>query len=220
MTSFSASYTVCGVCGSTVKLFVLRSTNAFGSSDLDLRPPEMQRSTMGFWTQVCPECGYTAARLAKAPGFPREFLSSPRYLDCDGLITDSDLARRFYRQHLGAAEESDLSTAADALLHAAWCCDDAGEADNAALLRRKSLELMERELPRLPEEQKEQRMVHRADLLRRTRQFARLIGEYARFKCSSPIHGSIVAFQLMLSKEGDDGRHTVEQAVRRTGFEE
>ena len=220
MTTVSPDYAVCGVCGSTVRYLVLTSTNAFGSSDLDLRPPEMQRSTMHLWVWECPNCGYTASDISDAPSFPREFLSSPRYTSCDGLIIDDDLARRFYRQHLCAAEEGDLTQAADALLHAAWSCDDSGDDELAVLFRRKAVEFMDRELKELPEEKQEQRMVQRADLLRRSRQFSRLIDEYSALRCREPIHRCIVSFQLMLAKRKDVRRYTVQLACDRMGFSE
>lgn len=36
----------CAVCGKESEQITLASTNTFGSPDLDLRPPEMKRSTM------------------------------------------------------------------------------------------------------------------------------------------------------------------------------
>ncbi|MBR4908658.1 MAG: hypothetical protein IKZ43_06585 [Acidaminococcaceae bacterium] len=36
----------CAVCGAEQEFYGIASTNSFGSPDLDLRPPEMQRSTM------------------------------------------------------------------------------------------------------------------------------------------------------------------------------
>ena len=53
----------CAVCGTEKEFYGIASTNSFGSPDLDLRPPEMQRSTMGQWIQQCPKCGYVSGSI-------------------------------------------------------------------------------------------------------------------------------------------------------------
>ena len=47
---------ICAVCGAMHEYRILTSTNAFGSPDLDLRPPMMKRGTMHLWVQECPSC--------------------------------------------------------------------------------------------------------------------------------------------------------------------
>src|SRR5438552_1767736 len=63
MTTFDERPISCSVCGTTSIQPVLASTNSFGPPDLDLRPAEMQRSTIWMWVQRCPECGYCAGSL-------------------------------------------------------------------------------------------------------------------------------------------------------------
>ena len=43
MTSFTEIIEKCGICGTFTKHMVMLSTNSFGSPDLDLRPPGMER---------------------------------------------------------------------------------------------------------------------------------------------------------------------------------
>ena len=49
MTTLDERTSTCAICGGRSKQTVVASTNARGSPDLDLRPPEMQRSTMPYW---------------------------------------------------------------------------------------------------------------------------------------------------------------------------
>ena len=53
----------CAACGEKVEVTLIGSTNTMGYSDLDMRPAEMQRSTMPMWIQYCPHCGYCASSL-------------------------------------------------------------------------------------------------------------------------------------------------------------
>jgi hypothetical protein len=57
MTTLYREKSRCAVCGIATEYTSIGSTNAFGSPDLDTRPPEMQRSTIFAWVQRCPECG-------------------------------------------------------------------------------------------------------------------------------------------------------------------
>ena len=65
MTTFLQEKLTCVICGSTSKHEMLGSTNTYGSPDLDLRPPEMHRSTMDYWVQECPFCGYVYSSIEK-----------------------------------------------------------------------------------------------------------------------------------------------------------
>ena len=60
----------CGNCGATSEHTVLMRTNAFGSPDIDLRPPAMQRWIMDTCLQFCPACEYCAPDLSQPPADP------------------------------------------------------------------------------------------------------------------------------------------------------
>ena len=131
----------CAVCGSEHTYHVLGSTNQFGPSDLDLRPPEMMRSTMHLWVQQCPDCGYVARDVSEPAVISRDYLLSEDYLTCECNDFLSPLAERFYRRYLIALREGNRKIAFSAILQAAWACDDAGDEENAVFCRRLALDL-------------------------------------------------------------------------------
>ena len=68
MTTFYEEEQSCALCGAKSEHTSIGSTNSFGPQDLDLRPPEMERSTMAYWVQECPDCGYAYGSIEeKAP---------------------------------------------------------------------------------------------------------------------------------------------------------
>ena len=83
----------CRVCKKKSEQIILTSTNSFGSPDLDLRPPEMQRSTMCFWVQRCPSCGYVASSIDDSTNATRDYLNSDDYKNAKGRNFKSDLAK-------------------------------------------------------------------------------------------------------------------------------
>ena len=58
MTTIFEEENHCSVCGSKSVQAVIRSTNTMGPPDLDTRPAEMERSTINYWIQTCPSCGF------------------------------------------------------------------------------------------------------------------------------------------------------------------
>ena len=64
MTTIRDQTIECPVCGREVSIYLLMSTNAMGYADLDLRPPEMQRSTMYQTTTMC-YCGNVFESMSK-----------------------------------------------------------------------------------------------------------------------------------------------------------
>ena len=81
MSTMHEFHRTCAVCGATHRYRILTSTNAFGSPDLDLRPPQMKRGTMPLWVQECPSCGYTAEDVSDPTQIPREYLLN--HMVCD-----------------------------------------------------------------------------------------------------------------------------------------
>ena len=69
----------CWVCGEMSEQAGLASTNRFGSPDLDLRPPEMERSTMEWWLEECPHCGYVANDLSEKTDITKDWLKNNQY---------------------------------------------------------------------------------------------------------------------------------------------
>ena len=188
------------------------STNAFGSPDLDLRPPEMERSTMNVWIQECENCHYVSLNLSEKCPVPVSYIRSDGYLNCDGYAFKSDLARRFYRQHKIKMLAGDLQQAFDALLYAAWVCDDAQDKANAKAMRELCIPLATF-LISTEEKKRDNLLLIKADLLRRAGRFDDLLAEYENVRFNDDVMNNVLKFQLLKAKERDDACYTIEQAV-------
>lgn len=205
MSTFITVETKCGICETKFQTREICSTNSFGSPDLDLRPPQMKRSTMPCWVKVCPNCGFARSTVEGNFKHLESFVHSRKYKTCEGNRFNSQLSKRFYRQALVAIEEGENLTACNAFLHAAWAADDIDDVKGAIICRRKALALYET----FDYKKDENLYVQRADLLRRARRFEQLIDEYSSFKSSNDLINKIVAFQLDRAKEKDTSCYTV-----------
>lgn len=73
----------------------MTSTSTWGYPDLDLRPSEMQRSSMFAWLQECPHCGYVARDIEQTHiNVAPDFLKSEEYLTCEGHDFKSDFGQK------------------------------------------------------------------------------------------------------------------------------
>ena len=203
----------CSVCGETSEQPVLISTNSWGYPDLDLRPPEMQRSTMHVWIQECPHCGYVAGKLTDELQIPKEFLKSDEYNSCDGFDFKSDLAARFYKLHMIARESGDLETSFYSLRNCIWKCDDVQD-ELAVEMRKRAVELAD-ELIERDTEDKEILILMKADFLRRSGQFDRLVEEYENIALDDENCDKVLRYQIEKAKEQDDKCYTTEEIFSR-----
>ncbi len=210
MTTFASVLVQCPICGNKWESAALTSSNAFGSMDLDTRPPEMARSTMCFWLYECPECGYVARNMNGKATIGKEFLKTEKYVTCDGYTFENSLAKAFYRHHLIMLESGEIMPAITSLLHTIWVCDDAGD-ENALTLREKLAEMTEARLKNYCDPEL---YIMRADALRRSYQFDRLISEYEGKKFYNKLVDQIVSIQIKLAKKKDAGCYTVDEATR------
>lgn len=205
MTTIMPQPVKCPVCENEFEIFVLGSTNAWGAPDLDLRPPEMQRSTMNQWVHECPNCGYVTSDFNRSAEITSDFLKSDSYKSCDDLNFKHSLAERFYRQHLIASDNADKFYA---LLHCVWVCDDTGDEKNAELMRTKCLEYMDQF------ELNDDNLIQRADLLRRSGQFERVIEEYSTKTFEEDIYNKLCSFEVEKAIQKDTSCYTVEDVVK------
>jgi len=212
MTTVFPATVKCSVCGAENEIMVIGSTNAFGAPDLDTRPPEMKRSTMGYWVQECRACGYTAVDLTDETILDRSFFEEEAYKTCNGISFASDLAKRFYRQYYINMAEADNKGAFFAALHAAWACDDAGDEKNAVLMREKAIERANRVFALGSCEWEDTLRLIRADLLRRTGRFDDLLSEYRPGMFGEELLNRIIVFELELARRGYTQRFTVEDS--------
>ena len=212
MSTIHDFHRTCAVCGATHRYRILTSTNAFGSPDLDLRPPQMKRGTMPLWVQECPSCGYTAEDVSDPTRIPREYLQSEAYRSCGGIRFENPLAGRFFRQHLILLWEQKHTKAFFAVLHAAWVCDDAEDRENAVRCRDIAAELLEMCI--LPAAREEAYLLLYADVLRRAGHFEKLIDKFTDTWLENEDHRKILIFEYTRAEKQDAGCYTVEDAVR------
>lgn len=217
MTTLHPGKVSCFVCGARSSHHCIMSTNAMGRPDLDGRPPEMMRSTMFAWVQRCPQCGYCAPNLST--GGP-EARACVRRAEYQNTLQDAQLPRlaaSFLCDGIVSEARGDFAASGHARLRAAWACDDAKERDLADNCRRSALRMFEAA-------QHNRQVFMRgsaghqtlmADLLRRTRQFAKALTLSAPM--SPAAHGDLswvaYRFELLLSARGEDGCYTLQHAM-------
>jgi hypothetical protein len=129
----------CALCGTKSSQVTVNSSNSMGAPDLDLRPAEMQRSTMPYWVQECPKCGYCNSSLAEVGLNARKATSADAYRAQLKNPAFPALANRFLCmmriQDAGDAPKKAIRAA----LCAAWTCDDAKKGDQAKQARLEAL---------------------------------------------------------------------------------
>lgn len=144
MTEFLPVEVTCYVCKQASTQTPVVSYYNIGSPDLDTRPPEMQRSTLPHWVQVCPHCGYVASKVSEGTDATPQIIRSDHYR---AQLTDSaypELATRFLCWALVQEQQGNPIGAGWSSVHAAWASDDAGDAAAAARCRRRALQLFAR----------------------------------------------------------------------------
>lgn len=141
MTTVTKKKVRCCVCSAENEFFGIGSTNAFGSSDLDTRPPEMVRSTMWSWVQCCQECGYCASDMAAPCPEAADIVSTREYKRQLHDPTYPDWANSFLCKALIDSACGEFSAATWALIHAAWVCDDSDCPDQAVVCRQRAAKM-------------------------------------------------------------------------------
>ena len=209
MTIIKDIETECSVCGETTEQPVLMSTNSWGYPDLDLRPPEMQRSTMHVWIQECPHCGYVAGDLSDELEISKDYLKCEEYKTCEGNDFKSDLAGRFYKLHMIGRESGNAEKAFYSLRNCIWKCDDVQD-ELAVEMRKRAVELAD-ELIERDTEDKEILILMKADFLRRSGQFDRLVEEYGNIALDDENCDKVLRYQIEKAKEQDDKCYTTEE---------
>ncbi len=209
MSSYARATVKCGNCRSKVEITKLLSTNAFGSPDLDMRPPEMQRSTMKTWVEECPKCKYVALDISKRPKFDTDYLKSERYLKCDGIEFKNNLSISFYRKAIIEMLTDDMTGAYCDVLCAVWACDDCNDLENAVKCRT----YMDSIYSELPKEKREDIsfMVRHIDVLRRAGLFDKAVELCNNVSCEEKLIVDIVRFQKEKALQKDCDAYTVDK---------
>lgn len=206
MSTFHREERRCSVCGRVSEYMVLGSTNTFGGTpDLDLRPPEMERSTMPLWIHRCQGCGYVSGNVDDPTSVSAEYLASEEYRSCGGMEFKSFLAEAFYQYHMIAIADGNIQSALFALLHAAWSCDDEDDAENAVLCRRQAAALADEVAEAHREDRKavESLSLMKADIMRRAGLFDAVIRDYSGVSFGTDMMNRILAFEIELAERRD-----------------
>lgn len=214
MSTINRVNVTCAVCQKESEQMVVFSTSSFGHSDLDLRPPELSRSTMCFWLQECPHCGYVSDDISEETKINKDLLSSQEYTTCDGIKFESSLPKTFYRHYLISASLGKEKASFYDLLHAAWACDDNREKENAVHCRKLALSKLNKKMLGPWYKRNEDLLLVKADLLRRAGEFDALITEYRHKRFSRKEKRLIALFQMEKARLHDTSCYTVGDVLR------
>ncbi len=189
----------CGVCGAACRAGFVAPPPEL-APDLDFRPGEPTRSTLGRWVQTCRGCGACAPELARLPGRLREVVEGDAYRAVRGAAL---------RWAMLAEAQGEAGLASDAVLQAAWAADDAGDDAAARGLRVRAAALA-------GEPATVQDGLRLVDVLRRAgmAEAARARAEALLAGLLEETDGALLRYQLGLLDGGDAGRHLLSSALR------
>lgn len=207
----------CSLCGSESEYTEIRSTNAFGSADLDMRPPEMERSTIDTWVQRCPKCGYCESEVSTSRPGAKALVKGKEYRNQLNDPACPELANSFLCKSILDREAADYAAATWAIIHAAWACDDSHRAEQARACRYKAAEML------IFTEEHGQQVIGQegasnailVDLLRRSGQVdrARQVISAKRGGISVDVIARILDYQTVLIDQNDLSCHTIALAL-------
>ena len=178
---------------------------------MDTRPGEPLRSTIKYWMQICPECGYAAADIGSIHEEASDLIATTEYQRQRFDSETPEGARPFLCHALILSHVKQYADAGWTALHAAWVCDDAE--DDAAARRARELAIgywkhgkkHGQPFGDLPEE-----FAMATDVLRRARKF-----EEALVTCTEgidledldPVIEHVLLFEKTLIQRRDAGRY-------------
>lgn len=215
MTMTRVQTIACAVCATRSVHTLMTSSGAYGSYDLDLRPPPLLRHTMNLWLQQCPTCHYVNDRLDHRLADAAAIVYSPEYRAIAQLDPEPELVQRFKRHALLLADQP--LSAAKALLHAAWVCDDHGHLALARACRDECADLMIGVDNAGPAEPQLRSQTVLVDVLRRAERFDEAEEWLERLLEQPGLTDPMIRvlhYQRRLLQAGDVGRHEVETALR------
>lgn len=201
---------MCAVCGTESRQALFRATAPEQAPDLDLRPGQPLRATMGRWLQQCPHCGYSAPDITQAHPAAAQAVGGANYRALLNDASHPPLARRFLAWALVLEETGALHAAAEATLQAAWTADDLGRPELARSWRLEAVALW-RSGPPLDAEQ----TVRVVDALRRAEEWEDA-GHTARALLQDDppeAVAQVLALELRLIEAEDAARHSVASAL-------
>ena len=217
MTTLNEEKKECTICGTSSIHMEIISTKALGSSDLDARPPEPERSSIDYWIQRCPACGYCAPDISKGDKEISNIILSDPYKKQLKNPEFPDLANSFLCWALILEEESQFKIAGWTVVKAVWACDDAGNNDAAQACRKRAVSLLHKAREKgqwfADHAGTEEALI--VDLLRRSGQF-----ELALSMCDERLEKEpekfihdVLVYQKNLIEKADVDRHTTSEII-------
>lgn len=201
---------VCAVCSTESRQPVFRASAPEQAPDLDLRPGEPLRGSIGHWLQQCPRCGYAAPDIREArPSAARVVAAAPFRALINDAATPA-LSRRFLAWAHVLEETGAMHEAAEAMLQAAWTADDLNRGDLARVWRMEAVALW-RSGPPLDDEQR----LRVVDALRRAEAWDAAqdaIETLAQDTLPDAVR-QVLSLEARLIEAGDARRHTVASAL-------
>ena len=193
------------------------STNAFGSPDLDTRPPVMQRSTIYYWIQRCPSCGYCSSDLSECSENTKDFIESKEYQDIIKGSNIPKIAASFLSSSYLHQKQHQHSESAWRAIHAAWICDDENNHDVSTECRKEAISMIKKG------EERSEKLADQAgaseaitiDLMRRAGIFEEALAMVEETKTMDveEIITKVILFEEKLLFSEDIDAHTVAEAL-------
>ena len=213
MTTIFPVQRVCAVCGKESEHHVLGSTNMFGPSDLDMRPPPMARDTLAEQIQCCPHCGYCAGDISEASESARRVVPNDAYQAELKRNRFPELTRWYVCASLILSVADEDAQAGHVALKGAWVADDAEDREAADYCRRLAIGCLEadrrRGLTFAPDEATAAALL--ADLHRRVGDFP-AARAYALAGIAGGAEGlvrDVLDFEVRLAEAGDPSCHNI-----------
>lgn len=218
MTTFHPETIVCGCCGHAFRTCVLGSTNAFGYCDLDMRPPEMARSTLGAQVRHCSSCGYCAVDIRQFTPELRPVIESEAYQEQLKSADRPTVASFFICAGMLRETVGDHEMAGRLFLKAAWVCDDKGRDDLARQWRSRAADQLLTALPSCDASEEGAGNLEAiiVDCLRRAGRVDKALEliQYAEGGACAPSARKVLAFQRVLIARGDTACHNAAEALK------
>lgn len=139
MTTLYRTTVDCSGCLSTHEITLVASTNAFGSMDLDMRPPPMERDTLQYQIHRCPACGFAGYKLAWFEGLDVGLLKNGDYSAVLANKIYPDVANSFRVHGFLKSKANHEVAVISAYLKAARVCDDLAMTEGAAIACRQEV---------------------------------------------------------------------------------
>ena len=208
----------CCICGTKINHMDIGSTNTLGGSpDLDTRPPEMQRSTIQYWVQRCPSCGYCSPNLSESADGAEEIINLTEYQDILKNPDMPEIATSFMALSFEKQLQGKYSDAAWSAIHAAWICDDENHHEASRLCREKAIQMIEKAHANSQVIAKQPGASESItiDLMRRAGMFQQALefAESTKEKDIEKIIKHIIEYEIGLIKRKDIDSHKISDAL-------